>query len=509
MAGHRVLMHCNAGPGFGMGHLMRCIALAEEALARGWHVRLEGDVDDRARGVLRRFVPLVEADSWTVKDAAARIRESCASWRPDVVHMDSYWVDANALTVGGALLSNMQDGTYGLARADLAIDGNLGAETRVPRTPMSTSYLLGVDAALVRRQALVHRRAPRPPAATSAKVLIVLGGTDELRLTSKMVAALERLKDELSMTVVTPANQQDELGSLAESSHQHIELVDFVDDLPCLAAAHHLVVSAAGTSVWDFASMGVPMALICVAANQRAGYEAVISAGLAVGLGHLPHDSVARAAEKVSHVLSDRAAMARLGQRGLTTVDGLGSWRVVSAWEQLLRRDAREQRPLSSQVRARPATLDDARLLHAWRNDADTRAVSKTSEEISWEDHLRWFQSTLDRDDRHLLVAEENGQPVGTVRWDALPSGDFEVSISLAPHAKGRGLGGHVLRVGEAAMAAEKVVRLIAVIHQANTPSIQLFKKAGYLPHQPPDQQGFATFSNWIIPGVHQVRQRK
>ena len=33
-----VLIHCNAGLQFGMGHLMRSLALADEAARQGWQV---------------------------------------------------------------------------------------------------------------------------------------------------------------------------------------------------------------------------------------------------------------------------------------------------------------------------------------------------------------------------------------------------------------------------------------------------------------------------------------
>ena len=38
-------MRCDVGPAYGVGHLMRCVALAEEFAARGFEVVFSAEVD--------------------------------------------------------------------------------------------------------------------------------------------------------------------------------------------------------------------------------------------------------------------------------------------------------------------------------------------------------------------------------------------------------------------------------------------------------------------------------
>jgi len=45
----------------------------------------------------------------------------------------------------------------------------------------------------------------------------------------------------------------------------------------------------------------------------------------------------------------------------------------------------------------RLATRDDAQLLLAWRNDPLTRAMSKSMDEVQWDEHVRWLNSRLIR----------------------------------------------------------------------------------------------------------------
>jgi RimJ/RimL family protein N-acetyltransferase len=201
---------------------------------------------------------------------------------------------------------------------------------------------------------------------------------------------------------------------------------------------------------------------------------------------------------------------------------------VVAAWEQALRQRQRQQggAARSAQISeadagilvARPATLKDARLLWQWRNDPVTRSGSRSPEEVSWDDHLRWLTSSLARSDRLLLVVQDADGPVGTVRWD-LERGaegptdggsEWEVSITVAPHRRGNSLGRPLLRAAELALSEQvlsevalpeamrsggtAVAAYLAVVHVDNLASMRLFETSDYVPDLPPDPRGFMRF---------------
>ncbi len=127
----------------------------------------------------------------------------------------------------------------------------------------------------------------------------------------------------------------------------------------------------------------------------------------------------------------------------------------------------------------RPATLDDAALLRHWRNDPTTRANSRSQAEVSDEEHLSWLRATLGNAERRLLVAEQAGRPVGQVRLDK-QGPTAEVSITVAPEARGSGLSSWLLRSLEPVARELGVTTLIAEIHRDNQASIKAFKRAGF-----------------------------
>lgn len=484
----RVLLHCNAGGDYGMGHLMRCLALTEEATAQGWHAMIAGDIDERAQQIASRFAPDVSVRPTLGPDAMSVTIEQ---FDPSVIHLDSYWPEADALHLPGTLLSNMQDGEFGVRPAELAIDANLGAEEWYQRPEVSRHHLAGVSAAIIRQQ-VRSRRGARSGPNERPRVLIVLGGTDPMNLTTRVVAALAAVDAPLTITVICPPLQHDNLTQVAQSLPHDVVIRDFVDDLPALAVTQDLVISASGTSVWDFACLSVPMALVCVTENQVRGYRAAIEAGIARGLGGPDHSQLEQNVAELGALLQDAEALRALGDHAGDLVDGDGAWRIVASWEQLITSPPRIL--VASQLEARAATLDDARMLLEWRNDEATRSASRSTELVEWKSHRAWLERVLADPTRLLLVVERAGEPVGTVRWDLIHDCDWEVSITLAPHARGRGLAPHVLDSGERALPHGQTVRLVAAIHADNAASRALFVRAGYLPRSRSDAEGFSTY---------------
>jgi len=130
-------------------------------------------------------------------------------------------------------------------------------------------------------------------------------------------------------------------------------------------------------------------------------------------------------------------------------------------------------------LRLRPATSDDAAELLRWRNDAQTRAMSVARGPVEPSQHAAWLAAALRSADRRLYVAEDGG-PVGQIRLDRCGPGAFEVSVTVAPEARGRGLAATMLRAAEETALALGASLLTAWIRLENEASTRAFKRAGY-----------------------------
>lgn len=231
----------------------------------------------------------------------------------------------------------MVDGEFGVhQQADLYVDQNLGA---VRPQGAAGTWLLGTRFALL-RDVVLHQIGRRGQVrAETPKVLVVFGGSDPFGGAPVATQLLLETGSPVAVTVIGVGHAVNELRSLALTDGQSVEVIGRVEDLPALAVQMDLVVSAAGSTVWEMAALGIPTALIPVVDNQDVGYLAAIRE-LCVGLGHLSAlrgdaETRQRAVGELRRLLSDPRARAELGQAGRALVDGRGRVRVADAIERL------------------------------------------------------------------------------------------------------------------------------------------------------------------------------
>ena len=116
----QVLLGCDGGGPLGVGHVMRCLALAEAAVAAGHTVVLAGHFEGSfLQGQIAAApVEVSHAPTWMADGDPQPLIDLVARVRPDVLHVDSYVAfdrlrELVASTGVGATVSNMEDGTFG------------------------------------------------------------------------------------------------------------------------------------------------------------------------------------------------------------------------------------------------------------------------------------------------------------------------------------------------------------------------------------------------------------
>ncbi|MBB5777142.1 PseG/SpsG family protein [Nonomuraea jabiensis] len=322
----RVGFRCDAGVRSGVGHLVRCVALAEELRGRGVEVVFLGEVRGSAwaRAQLReRGLPLVPAP-----EGPARLAALGRELRLDAAVLDSYDLPEGtgaALRGAGLTVLAIVDGDPLGQEADLYLDQNLGAELRP--FPVPARRLAGARYVLLRDSVRrLGRARSAGPAGALPRVLCFFGGTDSAGVAPAWAGALLAAGVPFEATVVSPTPFE---------AGGPIAVIPPTDRLPELMAGADLVVTAAGSAVWELLHLGVPTALTWVADNQLIGYEELVGRGVAAGLGRAAD---AAAAGVLARLLTDPAAREEHGRRGRGLVDGRGRERVADA---LLRSDPR------------------------------------------------------------------------------------------------------------------------------------------------------------------------
>lgn len=319
---------------------MRCLALAQAWQDAGGRVVFVTSADARPLEAKLKSggaqVVLLDPPRTTEDDARQTVglaREHGASW----VVADGYDFGSDyQRVVRGSGLRLLVVDDYGHAEryyADVVLNQNAYADASmyVGREPY-TRLLLGTGYALLRREFWGWRGWRRAIPERARNILVTMGGADPHNVSLTVVRALQRvMSPEMAARVlVGPVNPHFESLSRAVRG-DNIRLLRHADDMPSLMAWADVAVSAAGSTCWELAFMGLPGALVVLADNQRKIAESVHAAGAAVSLGRHEEAGEGRVAAALTGLFESPAGRRQMSRRGRALVDGLGGARVAAA----------------------------------------------------------------------------------------------------------------------------------------------------------------------------------
>jgi len=381
--------------------------------------------------------------------------------------------------------------------ADIVLNQNLHAEQVRYACEPYTRLLLGTRYVLLRREFLAWKKWHRKIPEVARRVLVTLGGGDPDNNTLKVIQALREADvPDLEATVVIGASNPHAgvLEKAVKQSRIPIRLVRDAKNMPELMAWADMAVSGGGTTAWELLFMGVPSLFLVVADNQSFTAEYIENQGFGKNLGLAQNISTESLTETITTLVKDFNLRATISRKARQMVDGQGAQRIISSMK----------RSRISELKLRPATFEDCRLLWEWANEPAVRAVSFSTELIAWEDHVSWFRQKLA--DPHCLlyvVIDSKGIPVGQVRLDFNSKGNAEVDISITSSERKKGYACATLRLACQRVSGETSVNKVrAHIKEDNVASIVAFSKAGFITRGMHDFKGHkAVEMIWELKG--------
>ena len=129
----------------------------------------------------------------------------------------------------------------------------------------------------------------------------------------------------------------------------------------------------------------------------------------------------------------------------------------------------------------RKATMNDMDLIYEWANDPLVRANSFKTENILYEDHVKWFNSIMLDDTVVQFVLMEDDMPVGQIRLN-IKGSEAEIGYSISDDCRGQGYGNKILDLvsQEVKEKYPYIRKLVAKVKPDNMASRVLFEKKGY-----------------------------
>lgn len=338
-----LLIRADASQEIGTGHIFRCLALADEARARGARVffisqnvlgNLGGLLSEK--GYQTYWIP--DSDAWDA-DADAKATQSIIAdlnSKIDWILVDHYKLDAQweasirPLVGRLAVIDDLADRPHA---ADLLIDYSHGIRDLSlydNLLPTDARRALGPAYTLLRREFFETKRLSRKPSA-ARRILVTLGGNDPLNTTEMVLDALDCSELSHLSIDVTLGTSNPRLTLLQRKIAGMPNVTPYVQHsrMADLMMRADLCIGAGGTTALERCYLGLPSLILVLADNQQGVAAALHEDGCARNLGFVGDMTVEGLRYSISNAVSDIDWLEQSSRRGEERVDGKGVFRVL------------------------------------------------------------------------------------------------------------------------------------------------------------------------------------
>jgi len=331
-----IIFRTDASVNIGTGHVMRCLALAEELRQKGTDINficreeagnLISYIENREYNVdqLPREID-IETDRRLTKKILSKYEG-----KPDWLIIDHYHIDisweyplkkyAKRLMVIDDLANREHD-------CDLLLDQNYNKnENRYNGfVPEDCIQLLGPKYAILRPQFLKARENLRERDGGVTRILVFMGGSDPQNVTSKVLRAIHMLeRSDIAVNVVVGnlSPYHDEVKTLA-SKVSNINCHHNIDNMAALMLSADLCIGAGGTATWERCCVGLPTITLILAENQKDISESLAKEGALINLGWYHNVTENNIKEKIEGLIDNPQKMVSMSDKSRRLVDGKG-----------------------------------------------------------------------------------------------------------------------------------------------------------------------------------------
>jgi len=474
-------IRADADAKIGTGHIMRCIALAQTWQDQGGEVTFIShcDNDILKERIQHEGFGFISLD-YVCPDASDLISTLPILNNESVDHKNWLVLDGyhftpeyqKAIRDEGIHLLVIDDMNHlPHYHADILLNQNIHAPDLKYHCDEDTTLLLGTRYVLLRREFLKYRNFKRQIQDRVKNILVTLGGADPDNVTLKVIEALKLLGEpDISVRIIIgPVNpHQEKLRNAIASAHFEAELLTNPPNMPELMAWADMAISAGGSTCWELMFMTLPSIILVLAENQSAVVEYLMNNKTVVNLGRIAESSEEHISHSCKSLIRDNIFRKYLSEQSRMLISGQGPSLVI---------EAIKRRSLT----LREVTDIDRELIWHWANDEETRKASYSQAHISWDEHIRWFDS-VQRQKNHRFYIANNGskKPVGQIRF-AIDGKDAIVSFSVAPESRRRGYGKEILiKAAKKLFNETNIKQISAYVKSENMLSLSVFQKAGF-----------------------------
>lgn len=329
-----LLIRCDATPELGMGHVMRCLAIADACIAQG----SEPPVFLMQAGSLG--AQQVCAAGYKVHGlnpaqlCGLAFVQAVRSHNPAILLVD---VRDN---LSPLLLQRLRTQGIRIAVLDDASERRLAADMLFyPPVPQlqELDWCNFTGEKYIGWEWLPLRPEFAAGTATDSKreppeILISLGGSDPHKMTLKVLSCLEQLAIPYRYRIVIGAACSDAKAIRTQAARLNAEgeCVTATTDMASLMRQADVGILAFGMTAYEAAACGLPSLYICATADHACSAQALVQAGAGLSLGVLSARAFESLPQALLQLLVDRKLRTAMSAQASACIDGRGAQRIAA-----------------------------------------------------------------------------------------------------------------------------------------------------------------------------------
>ena len=310
-----IVFRTNGNSKVGMGHLIRCLALALELQKRS---------DCRISFLIGRAAKSASK----ISECGYRIKYHLANGFADVIITSLPQIGLSycrQLKEKAGLLVCLDDSEARRFSADIVVRGSVVPQLRDCDSGNRAKLLLGPDFMVLNRDFQKFNRKNKKIKSKVRSILITMGGSDVNNLTPKVMCALRGLKDIKKTVIAGPVFKS--IGRL-KGAGDYILKYD-VSNMAELMFSSDLIISGGGMSLYELACVGAPGIVLCQTNYQLLEANCFQKKGAVINLGPGRHVSEGAITSSVDDLLNKPKKRKMMSLAGKKLVDGRAAGRVA------------------------------------------------------------------------------------------------------------------------------------------------------------------------------------
>ncbi|MBA3030023.1 MAG: hypothetical protein FP816_14615 [Desulfobacteraceae bacterium] len=331
-----ILFRCDGSTEIGLGHVVRCLALADELkTAHGCSVTFAMRKSKLGMEMVRKFYPVltphVDNENFNYE-----------VWLYDLVQFtesDVLVLDVRdgldplileKIKAKNILVVDIDDNEKKRLRADLVFYPPVPQVEEMNWKGFSGKLFCGWEWVILRKE--FASRNPSPCNRdkldkNGPHVLVTMGGSDPKAMTFKVIKALNQIRDSRFLaTVVIGAGfaEREKLDQEIRSCRVPARVLENVSDMAGLMKTADMAVCAFGVTAYELAASGVPAIHMCLTRDHEKSSESFVKAGVAEGVGLYNSTTIQVLSEKIKAMIKSSQKRSQMKQTGMGLFSACG-----------------------------------------------------------------------------------------------------------------------------------------------------------------------------------------